>query len=149
FATGVAWGILRGSKQFATTRRIGGSLGATLLSLLIASSIVLGASLVLAYAQIISLYEALQAGIFGGLVITLVQLLLLPNLLVWTLAWMSGAGFAIGDGSSISILGTTVGPIPALPIFGAIPTEPHWLFMLLILVVPIAGLIGATSLQIR
>jgi len=149
FAIGVAWGILRGSKQFTTTRRIGGSLGVTLLSLLIASSIVLGASLVLAYAQIISLYEALQAGIFGGLVITLVQLLLLPNLLIWTLAWMSGAGFAIGDGSSISILGTTLGPIPALPIFGAIPTDPHWLFMLLILVVPLAGLLGATSLQLR
>lgn len=149
FAFGLAWGILRGSKQFSATRRVGGSVGVNILVLLISSSIVLGVALVLSYAQVISLYEALQAGIFGGAVITLVQLLLLPNLLVWTLAWISGAGFAIGDGSSISILGTTLGPIPALPIFGVIPTEPHWLLMLLVLIIPVAGFLGATALQLR
>lgn len=54
--------------------------------------------------------------------LTLGQLAILPNLIVFGTAWISGVGFSIGTGSYVSPLATQLGPIPALPIFAAIPT---------------------------
>nr|WP_179581133.1 DUF6350 family protein [Leifsonia psychrotolerans] len=73
------------------------------------------------FATVIGLYEALQAGIMGGVTLTLAQLAILPNLVLWVVSWFVGPGFAIGAGSSVSPLGTSLGVIPGLPIFGALP----------------------------
>src|SRR5690606_9266186 len=51
------------------------------------------------------------------------QLLLLPNFIIWTLSWFAGPGFSIWVATQVSPLGTQLGPIPALPIFGAIPGD--------------------------
>ena len=86
------------------------------------SALLLAVDLGLHWAEIVEIYEQLGAGIIGGAVLTVAQLGLVPNLVVWTLAWSSGAGFAIGSGSSIGPLATTVGPMPAFPVLGALPT---------------------------
>ncbi len=86
------------------------------------SAVALTALLVLGYAEIIRLYEALHTEVVGGVAITALQLALLPDLVVWTASWFVGPGFAIGVGSQVSPLGTALGPLPALPIFGALPT---------------------------
>ena len=85
------------------------------------SSLLLVAALVMNWAEIVSVYERLDAGALGGTVLTVVELGLLPNFVVWTLGWASGAGFALGTGSLISPLETTVGPLPALPVLAALP----------------------------
>lgn len=89
--------------------------------------------LVLNYATVVGLYQSLQGGILGGSVLTLGQLVFLPNLVIWAAAWIVGAGFSIGTGSSISPAGTVVGPVPALPVFGALPeVTGTWGFVVLL-----------------
>lgn len=92
------------------------------LSALGLSALLLAVTLAIHWAAIATIYERLDAGILGGAVVTIGQLGFIPNLAVWTLAWSSGAGFALGTGSSISPLATTAGPLPALPVLGAVPS---------------------------
>jgi hypothetical protein len=73
------------------------------------------------FATIIGLYEAVQAGAMGGATLTVVQLALLPNLVIWAAAWLIGPGFAVGAGTGVSPVGTSLGAVPGLPIFGALP----------------------------
>ncbi|MFZ3452898.1 DUF6350 family protein [Arthrobacter sp. 7Tela_A1] len=85
------------------------------------SALLLVAALAMNWTQMAAVYQRLDAGIIGGVVLTVGQLGLLPNLVAWTLAWASGAGFSLGTGSTISPLETTVGPLPALPVLAALP----------------------------
>lgn len=87
-----------------------------------AASLLVGLLIFTSYAQIITLYEGLQAGALGGLALTLAQLAVLPNLVFWAVSWLVGPGFAIGTGSAVAPLATTLGPIPAIPVFGALPS---------------------------
>lgn len=73
------------------------------------------------WADVIAVYEGLKAGAVGGSVLTVAQIGFLPNLVLWTLAWTSGAGFHLGVGSTVSPLGTLVAPVPAIPLLGALP----------------------------
>jgi hypothetical protein len=67
----------------------------------------------------------LEPGWFGGIVLAVAQLALLPNLVLWAIAWLAGPGFAVGQGTAFAASGTTAGPLPALPILGALP-GPDW-----------------------
>lgn len=85
------------------------------------SAVVVAVMLVTHYATITALYESLQAGILGGIAITLLQLALLPNLVIWAAAWLIGPGFLIGTGTSVAPGGTVLGAVPGLPVLGALP----------------------------
>ena len=82
------------------------------------------AAIVAGYIEITTLSQGLQLDLVGNLVVFLAQLALLPVFCLWAIAWWSGAGFALGTGSSISPFGALTGPLPSLPILGAIP--PGW-----------------------
>lgn len=101
-------------------------------------ALLLVVSLMWHWADIISLYQTLHAGAVGGLALTLLQLGLLVNLVVYAMAWSSGAGFALGEGTSVDLAGTNVGVMPSLPVLGALPhaSEP-WGY--LALAVPLAA----------
>jgi hypothetical protein len=94
---------------------------------------------------VIQLYEQLQGGVFGGLGSTMLQLAFLPNLTYFASTWLSGVGFAIGTGSSVSPLGTALGPIPTVPVFGAIPAGDSSIGMI-VLIVPVLVALVATVL---
>ncbi|MBX3117108.1 MAG: hypothetical protein KF808_07165 [Cryobacterium sp.] len=94
---------------------------AAILLLLAASAIVLAVSIGVNFGRIVALYEAVHGEVFGGIALTVGQIFLLPNLIVWAASWLIGPGFAIGVGSSVGPLGVNLGPLPALPLFGAIP----------------------------
>jgi hypothetical protein len=98
------------------------------------------------YAQIITLYENLHTEGLGGLALTIAQILLLPNLVIWAASWLVGPGFAIGTGSLVSPLGTVLGPLPSIPVLGALP-QGDWPFAFIGLLVPIiiGFLIGALT----
>lgn len=121
-----------------------------------ATAIIVGlAALVLAllifgnYGAIIGLYEQLQTGVAGGVALTVGQLALLPNLVVWMASWLIGPGFAIGTGSAVSPLGTALGPLPGLPLFGVIPSG-GFAFGLVGVVIPIlAGFVCGVLLRAR
>ncbi|WP_166877292.1 DUF6350 family protein [Salinibacterium sp. ZJ450] len=116
---------------------------AAVAAILAVAGLATAASLVLNYAEIIRLYESVQAGALGGAVLTLGQLAFLPNFVAWTASWLVGPGFAIGTGSSVGPLGTSLGPLPAVPAFGAMPTgDLPWGMLVLIIPVLIGFLAG-------
>lgn len=120
----------------------GGAAAASLLLLI--SSLVTAGAIVFSYARIITLYESLHAEVLGGVVITLAQLLFLPTLVIWTASWLVGPGFALGTGSLVSPLGTQLGPLPAIPVLGALPAGESTFGFVGLLAPIIAGfLVGA------
>jgi hypothetical protein len=111
---------------------------------LLVAGVAVAVLLLASYAQIITLYENLHSGALGGAALTIAEIMFLPNLVIWAAAWLVGPGFAIGTGSQVSPLGTTLGPLPSIPVFGALP-QGDYTFAFAGLVVPIiAGfLVGA------
>ena len=104
---------------------VGGALrtGTAAVALLLGVAAITVALLVVGhYGELIRLYEALHTGVVGGLALTLAQLALVPDVVIWAASWFAGPGFALGTGSHVSPLGTAVGPVPAIPLLGAIPT---------------------------
>ncbi|MFT4233319.1 MAG: DUF6350 family protein, partial [Leucobacter sp.] len=85
------------------------------------AGLALAAALVVGYPRVIGLSQSLQLDPLGSALLFLAQLALLPVVLLWGGAWLTGAGFAVGAGSSVTPFETLLGPLPALPIFGAIP----------------------------
>jgi hypothetical protein len=89
--------------------------------ILLVSAVAVCALILANYATIIGLYETVQAGIVGGSILTLAQLALIPNLVIWAAAWLVGPGIAVGVGTSVSPAGTSLGAVPGLPVLGALP----------------------------
>ena len=81
-------------------------------------------SLIIGYVDITALSQNLQLDPLGASVLFIVQLAFLPIALIWSMSWFVGTGFAVGVGTSVSPFDALVGPIPALPLMGAIP--PSW-----------------------
>lgn len=108
------------------------------------ASLATAALIVASYAKVISLYESLHSELLGGIAVTLGQIALLPNIVIWSASWLVGPGFALGTGSSVSPLGTQLGPIPAIPILGALPSGPlAFGFVGLLVPVVVGFLVGA------
>ncbi|GAB3518537.1 cell division protein PerM [Arthrobacter monumenti] len=102
------------------------------------AALLMTVSIGLHWSDIVTVYEGLAPGIVGGAVLTVVELGLLTNFVFWTFSWASGAGFALGEGSLISPLVTQVGPLPAYPVFAALPTG-ELAFGLAALLIPVVG----------
>ena len=107
------------------------------------SSVVFAVLLGYNWLNVIQLYEQLQGGVIGGFSATLMQLAFLPNFTYYVSSWLVGPGFAIGTGSSVSPLGTALGPLPTVPVFGAIPAGDFTAGMV-VLVVPLLVALGVT-----
>lgn len=107
------------------------------------AAVTLSALLIANFSAILGLYEGLQGGGGGSLILTAAQLLFMPNFVMWVASWFVGTGFAIGTGSSVSPLGTDLGLVPALPILGAVPTGDLAFGFLGILVPVVAGFVAA------
>ncbi|GAA2751580.1 DUF6350 family protein [Amnibacterium kyonggiense] len=116
--------------------------------LLVAVSAVAVAVLLLArFADVVALDESLDTGPLGGLVLTALQILALPTVVVWAASWFLGAGFSLGTGSVIGPFAGQAGPLPALPILGAVPADPPvWAAGLLVVPV-LAGFAAAVLVR--
>lgn len=136
-----------GAASVAATAVRGGAAAA--FAVVAVSSVVVAVLLGLRYATVITLYETLQTGIVGGVALTLGQIALLPNLVMWASSWLIGPGFALGTGSSVSPLGTTVGPIPSVPVLGILPQGTLDLGYLGILVPVVVAFVAAVALSPR
>ncbi len=80
--------------------------------------------------DVVSIYQSLHAGAVGDTALTLLQFGFVPNLVVFAMAWSTGAGFSLGAGTAVDLTRTDVGVLPALPMLGALPqpVEP-WSFI--------------------
>ncbi|MCS4277835.1 hypothetical protein M2390_003050 [Mycetocola sp. BIGb0189] len=101
------------------------------------------------YPLIIGLYETTELGVGGGIVITLAQLLYLPTLIIWAASWLIGPGFAVGANSIFSPLGTVAGPLPALPVFGVLPSSSSPLTWILLIVPILCGFLAGLWIRRR
>lgn len=113
------------------------------------AAVLVGLLLFTSFAEVITLYEQSHAGVIGGIALTVGQLAFLPDFVGWATSWLIGPGFAIGTGSSVSPIATTLGPIPGLPVFGALPTSGHTFGLVWILVPVIAGFAIGGSMRPR
>ena len=96
--------------------------GSRIIALLLGvSSIVFGLSLLFNISMVQDLTIVLQPGIFGGLLLLLLNILYIPNAIVATLAYFSGVGFAVGAGTLVSPFSHRLNKIPAMPLLGALP----------------------------
>lgn len=105
----------------ALLRRAGRPAALAAAALVTAGAALVVVTLALRFARVGSLYEALGAGVVGGAVVTLGQVLLVPNLVLWGVAFVSGQGFALGAGTSVTPAGSDLGLLPLVPVLGAVP----------------------------
>ncbi|GAB3190652.1 cell division protein PerM [Nesterenkonia suensis] len=124
-----AWAVIRGG----------------LLAVVVAvglSALLLAVQLGLTWMEIANTYQRLDPGVWGVVGLTLLHLGLLPNLVLWTLSYTTGAGFALGSGSTVAPHAVELGPVPALPVLGALPSSGGDA-MLAVLALPlIAGMLA-------
>ncbi|MGY5766180.1 cell division protein PerM [Brachybacterium sp. DNPG3] len=95
-----------------------------------------------------ALFEQLHPGIVGGIVLTLVQLALLPLLAVWGTVVLCGGTISVGTSTGISLTGSATGVLPALPMLGALPQPGDFPagFQALMLLPVLAVALGAVRL---
>jgi hypothetical protein len=118
---------------------------ATVRASIIAAAVLVGAGAI-AFAvavfagagEMIALFQAGNVDGIGATIITLGQLAYLPTLVIWALAWIAGPGFAFGTATAVSPVGTEIGPVPAIPVLGALP-ELQSTWLLLVVLIPVAA----------
>lgn len=101
-------------------------------------AVLLGIGILVGWSQIVATYQELHAGAVGDTAVTLLQLGFLPNLVIYAIAWSTGAGFSFGAGTSVGLTSSDVGTLPMLPILGAVP-ESVGTFGLVGLLVPLGA----------
>ncbi len=106
------------------------------------SALMLALALGFGWIEVVRLYEGLRVSVLGGVMVTLGQLAILPNLIVYAMAWLAGPGFAIGLGSTVSPFASQLGPMPAFPVFAALPTGGFDRGILFALVPVLAAFVG-------
>lgn len=159
FAAGLAVGALTGTVSrprpaprapvlVAADAALRGGAAAAAAVIAVAAAVAVFAA-VASFTSIITLYESLHADVVGGLVLTLAQMLALPNLVAWTAAWLVGPGFSIGTGSIVSPFQTVLGPLPPLPLLGAVPASSGEYAWLAVLAPIAAGILVGVLVQRR
>lgn len=155
---GSAAGVLREARLLGETRRLPARVRHVGAGAAVAVATLLGAGALLAVVSFLqhagratSLASATDPGLVGGLTLFATSLALVPNAAVWGVAWLSGPGFVVGAGTAVGPFGTTLGPVPALPLLAALPTAeaPTWLGWVVLLVPLGAGALGGVLLGRR
>lgn len=91
------------------------------LVLLAGAAIVVAVSLVVHGSRAVGLSAAVEPGLSGWPLLLALNLLLAPNAVVYALSYAVGPGFALGAGTSVSLGGTEVGPLPSLALLAGVP----------------------------
>ncbi|MGW5419626.1 cell division protein PerM [Streptomyces sp. NPDC003943] len=116
-------------ERFAVALR---ATGTALTALLGAGAVLVGASLLWHVGAAQASFNGLAGEWSGRIAVTLLVLALLPNAVVWGVAYGLGPGFALGTGALVTPLGFTGVPArPDFPLLAALPGPgpggwPHW-----------------------
>ena len=115
--------------------------------LLMVSAFTVAVLIAISWIDITRLYESVQVSFLGAVVLTIGQLALIPNLVIYGAAWFTGVGFSFGTGSLFSPLGSQVGPLPTIPVLGALPVGQLEFGMISIVVVLLAAFIATLAIR--
>lgn len=100
--------------------------------------------------RISRLYDALGPDPVGVVVISLGQLMVLPNVALWAASWMAGPGFGLGEGTAITWSQSNPGLLPLIPGLGAVPAPgqlPAGLWLSVLVPVAAGSLVGWRALR--
>ena len=126
------------------TRAIPKAAMAAMLVCLLGGVVSFVASLVAHKDQFIAMTNQLQPGGVGGIGLVLLQLAFIVNIIVWCASWTTGAGFTLGDGSLVTLVGSHVGMLPSIPVSAVIPAPVGSWWNLAWLAFPVAaGMVAA------
>lgn len=113
------------------------------LALLAAGAVLTAASVVLHAEEIGSGVEALRVDVPGLVVLAALNMALVVNAMVWGAAYALGPGFVLGTDRLVSPLGIDDGPLPVIPLLGAVPAGTGGTIGWLVIAGPVgAGLVG-------
>lgn len=153
--SGALVGVLRPARMWRAawfalsdrTRRLAESAAAATALLLGAGALLVGGSLAAHLPKAVDLAGASDPGAAGGAALLLAGLVLVPNAVVWGVAWLAGPGFAVGLDTAVGPFGHELGPVPALPLLAALPGGgvPEWVAVLVLAVPLLAGAVAGRS----
>uniref|UniRef100_UPI0018F1C500 cell division protein PerM n=1 Tax=Actinotalea solisilvae TaxID=2072922 RepID=UPI0018F1C500 len=159
-ALGLGAGVARPRRVRAATQRWWGRLDhpvrAGAVGGMVAAAALVGAASLLTGFWVLSgraaagdVVAGLGVDTFGGLLLAVAQLAVAPDLVAWAFAWLAGPGFAVGEGTLYAPSGVVAGPLPALPLLGALPVEGGGLVRWAPVVTVAAGLLAGAWLHRR
>ncbi|NYF12965.1 hypothetical protein HDC34_001259 [Pseudoclavibacter sp. JAI123] len=114
-----------------------------------AGAVLLVIAVVVGLASVLALFQSLPLDVTSAIVVGLSQLVIAVNGVVWSAAWMLGTGFALGTGSSVTPTETLVGPMPVVPLLGAISASPPLLAISVIAVPVLVGLAAMVGVRMH
>ena len=119
---------------------------------------IFGSGLVLTLAMVVThlgrigrLYDTLGADPVGMSMLSLGQLMVLPNVSLWAASWLAGPGFGFGAGTAITWSHSNPGLLPLVPGLGAVPDPgplPGGLWLSVLVPVAAGGLVGWRALGV-
>jgi hypothetical protein len=118
---------------------------AAVLTIVAIASLLYAVLLAIHFSRITGMLELLDAGVIGSVVLFAICLMLLPNIVLYVVAFLAGPGFQLGTGTTIAPTGVDVGNLPALPLLAAVPADgatPTYLLALTALVPLVAGAVA-------
>jgi hypothetical protein len=89
-----------------------------------AGAVLTGVALALQGGAASDMLAAYRTGVAGQAGIALICAMYAPNLAVWAASYLVGPGFALGVGTAVRATEVTVGALPAVPLFAALPDRP-------------------------
>jgi len=89
--------------------------------LLAAGAVLVAVALAMNTPEAGALYEELAPGIVGSALLLLVELVYLPNAVIWGVAYAVGPGFAVGTGTRVAPTGVLLEVVPSFPPLAALP----------------------------
>ncbi|WP_410789800.1 DUF6350 family protein [Kribbella sp. C-35] len=118
---------------------------AAVLTVIAIASLLYGVLLAIHFSRITGMLELLDAGVIGSVVLFAICLMLVPNMVLYVVAFLAGPGFQLGVGTTIAPTGVDVGNLPALPLLAAVPADgatPSYLLVLTAVVPLVAGAVA-------
>ena len=122
------------------------------------ASAVFGAGLALTLVMVVihlgrigRLYAALGADPVGVGLLSLGQLMVLPNVGLWAASWIVGPGFSLGQGTVITWSHSNPGLLPLIPALGAVPAPgvfPAGLWLSAMIPVAAGALVAWRALRV-
>ena len=115
--------------------------------LVVGAALLASLAVCLRFPDVVRVGDSIGQGGAGDFGLFLIDLALVPNLVVWALGFVAGPGFAIGEGSSVTVTGSVHGALPGLPLMQAVPhsgTHSPWFY--LVFAIPLVA--GAATVLI-
>ncbi|MDA8435090.1 MAG: DUF6350 family protein [Actinomycetales bacterium] len=133
----------------AVVRRAGLVAATAGAALAVVVGVVAAAAVVARWSTETALSHQAAPGTGDALGLFLVSLAYLPNLLVWTLSYVAGPGFAVGGGVSVDAFSAPGALLPGVPILGTVPPDAPAAAPLLLLLPVLCGILASVVLRRR